>query len=88
MATQTVKVAISLPREEFEALEQVRKRLGISRSALISRALRSWLEDQGEEEPIRRYLEGYRREPETAEEIAEAAPLALQALGADEWEEE
>ncbi len=80
MAARTVKVAISLPKEEFDAVERLRQELGLSRSALIARALRAWLEERSEEQQIRRYLEGYRRNPESEKEIAEAASLALHIL--------
>jgi len=80
VAARTVKVAISLPKEEFDAVERLRQELGLSRSALIARALRAWLEERSEEQQIRRYLEGYRRNPESEKEIAEAASLALHIL--------
>lgn len=86
MGTKTVKVAVSLPKAEFHALEQLRKQLGASRSALIARAIRCWLETQKEEEEIRHYIEGYQRYPETTEETSEVARLAQEVLGSEEWE--
>ena len=71
MSTKAVKVAISLPKEDFKLLEAIRKRIGISRSALIDRAIRSWLAKQEEKEMVRQYIEGYKRHPETPEEIKE-----------------
>ena len=73
MASKTVKIAISLPQREFQALEQLRKRLGRARSALIAEAVRAWLDENGTEEKIRRYLKSYRLQPESAEEIKESA---------------
>lgn len=86
MGTRTVKVAVSLPQAEFHALEQLRKQLGASRSALITQAICYWLEAQREEEEIRRYIEGYQRYPETTEETSEAARLAQEVLQSEEWE--
>ena len=90
MAVRTVKVAISLPKEEFDAVERLRQELGLSRSALIARALRAWLKERSETQQVRRYLEGYRRNPESEKEIAEAASLALHTLETQEreWDEE
>ena len=90
MAARTVKVAISLPKEEFDAVERLRRELGLSRSALIARALRAWLKERSETQQVRRYLEGYRRNPESEKEIAEAASLALHTLETQEreWDEE
>ncbi|MFQ5794982.1 MAG: ribbon-helix-helix protein, CopG family [Candidatus Bipolaricaulia bacterium] len=87
MASQTVKVAVSLPKEEFQAVEQLRKQLEISRSALITEAIRYWLNAKQKEEEIRHYIEGYQRYPETAEEISEVATIAQKTLMAEEWEE-
>ncbi len=41
-----VKTAISVPDEVFEQAERFAKRLGISRSELVTRALRRFLEDE------------------------------------------
>jgi hypothetical protein len=41
---KSVKFAISIPQEEFEALEDSRVRSGQTRSAFILRAVRAWLQ--------------------------------------------
>nr|BAL56657.1 ribbon-helix-helix protein, copG family protein [uncultured Acetothermia bacterium]BAL59326.1 ribbon-helix-helix protein, copG family protein [Candidatus Acetothermum autotrophicum] len=87
MPAQTVKVAISLPKEEFRALEKRRRQLKQSRSAVIAKAIRHWLKAQQEAEDVQRYVEGYQKYPETEEEMAEAAALARMALADVEWEE-
>lgn len=87
MPAQTVKVAISLPKEEFRALEKRRRQLKQSRSAVIAKAIRHWLKAQQEAEDVQRYVEGYQKYPETEEEMAEAATLARMALADVEWEE-
>ena len=86
MPTNAVKIAISLPKKDFKLLEAVRKKIGISRSALIDKALRSWLAKKEEEEMVRQYIEGYRRYPETPEEIKEHEALAKAAF--EGWDEE
>nr|BAL56858.1 ribbon-helix-helix protein, copG family protein [uncultured Acetothermia bacterium] len=87
MPAQTVKVAISLPKEEFRALEKRSRQLKQSRSAVIAKAIRHWLKAQQEAEDVQRYVEGYQKYPETEEEMAEAAALARMALADVEWEE-
>jgi metal-responsive CopG/Arc/MetJ family transcriptional regulator len=71
----TVKVAVSLPKEEFRAVEKARKKLGRSRSSLVAEAIRTWLEEQKNQEEVHRYIAGYKRHPETAEELMEAAAI-------------
>lgn len=87
MAAQTVKVAVSLPKEEFRAIERLRRQLKKSRSALVAEAIRYWLKAQREAEEVRRYIEGYQKYPEAEEEIQEAAAMARMALASEEWKE-
>jgi|GEM_PF-680732 len=81
-----VKIAVSLPKEQFEQIESLCRQLKLSRSALASQAIYQFLKACQEEEDIRRYIEGYRKHPETEKELAEAAALAQLVLVAEEWE--
>lgn len=87
MPTKTVKVAISLPLKEYRQVEKARKQLRISRSAVISEALKHWIAAGQKQERIRLYLEGYRRSPETVREVKLFELLAAEVLVAEEWEE-
>lgn len=80
----TIKVAVSLPKEEFQAVEKVRKKLGRSRSSLVAEAIHAWLEEQQNQEKVRRYIAGYMRHPETVKELTEATTIAEKALLAEE----
>lgn len=80
MATRTVKVAVSLPKEQFRQVEELRKELGISRSALIAQAIGQYFEARQKEEDIRRYIQAYLRYPETPEEYGGFEELAQRAL--------
>ena len=83
-----VKIAISLPREEADYVERVRKSLNTTRSAVIRDAIREKVRAETKAEKIRRYIEGYRRMPETEEEIAELQAMqqtALESLPREEW---
>jgi hypothetical protein len=61
----TVKVAVSLPKEQFRLAEKQRRALHVSRSAMVQEALAQWLKTLEEEEAVRRYIEGYQRHPES-----------------------
>ena len=65
----TLKIAISLPKEDFYKLEQIRKKLGLGRSTIIDKAIRFWLGYREQEKSIKRYQEGYRKKPESIQEI-------------------
>lgn len=85
MPTRTVKVAVSLPLEAYRQIEKARRRLRISRSAVVSEAIRRWIVTRREEEKVRAYVEGYRRVPETGQELKAFEPLVSEALASEEW---
>ena len=87
MPSKTVKVAVSLPEEEYRYVEKVRKQFRISRSAVITRALKSWIAATRHKERVGAYVEGYRRYPETEEELKMFDSLAGEVMAAEEWKE-
>ncbi len=87
MPVQTIKVAISLPKEEFRALEKRRRKLKQTRSAVVTEAIRYWLKAQEEAEDVRRYIEGYQKHPETKEEMVFCEKAGVEVLAETVWEE-
>lgn len=79
----TLKIAISLPKEDFYKVEQIRKKLGFGRSAIIDKAIRFWLGYREREGLIKRYQEGYRKKPEHIQEIE-----AFEKASAEAFKEE
>lgn len=79
----TLKIAISLPKEDFYNLEHIRKKLGFSRSTIIDKAIRFWLDYREKEESIKRYREGYKKKPESIQEIE-----AFEQASAEAFKEE
>lgn len=80
---KTAKIAISLPKEDLEKIEKVRKKLGLERSAVIDKAIRFWLESAETEEKAKRYETGYKNKPEDINEIE-----AMEIESAHAFEEE
>jgi metal-responsive CopG/Arc/MetJ family transcriptional regulator len=85
MAGKAVKVAITLPHQEFREVEVIRRRMKTSRSAVILRALESWLAARRELELDREYRQAYRRRPETKAEIEAQRALVSRMLASEEW---
>ncbi|MFH1262366.1 MAG: hypothetical protein V1495_02840 [Pseudomonadota bacterium] len=79
------KLAISLPYPLLARVETFRKRSGESRSGVIQRAIRVFLEGHARKTKIGRYLEGYRKMPETAGEIRAAEAAARYLLALEPW---
>ena len=85
MSTGTAKVAISIPREIFQAVEQARRELKIPRSVAIAQAVQAWLKRREEEKAIRQYIEGYRKHPEYKAEAKAWTRLAADSFHKDPW---
>ncbi|MCK6459619.1 MAG: hypothetical protein L6Q95_06950 [Planctomycetes bacterium] len=80
------KVAISLPARLHEDIQRERRESGLSRSAIIVRALEDMLARRRREPLIERYVEGYRRMPESAAEVEAARSAAAELLAQEPWE--
>lgn len=85
MSKTATKVAVSMPHALYRAVEQARKKNGKSRSAVVQDALRHWLNREQEAERVRQYVEGYKRMPETEEEIEWVDAVSRRALLTEEW---
>ena len=85
MAHGTAKVAISMPKEVFRSVEETRRRLKMDRSEAVVTALHAWLKGIEEREMIRRYVEGYKKHPESRVEAKVWTRLAAQAFHKDPW---
>jgi len=83
MSRGAAKIAVSLPDDLYRALEGARRRSGKSRSAAVQEAVREWLLREARGELVRDYEEGYRRDPESGEEIEAALATAVGLLSTD-----
>jgi len=84
MPRDTVKIAVSLPNDLFQAVESERKRAGKNRSAAVQEALREWLRSRSYAQLVREYEAGYAAMPEGPDEIEAAMRTALDLLAADD----
>jgi metal-responsive CopG/Arc/MetJ family transcriptional regulator len=80
-----VKVATSIPADQFTALEAVRQHLGLSRSAAVQEALRLWLAAQESGEAAARYVKGYMAIPEDAGEGEAFVNAWADGMEAEDW---
>ena len=83
---KAVKFAVSMPEEEFEEMEEVRQKEGLSRSKLVFEAIRLWKESKRTEELIRAYEKGYKNVPESPQEIEAWEKVAIGTLSNEGWE--
>jgi metal-responsive CopG/Arc/MetJ family transcriptional regulator len=82
---RTVKIAISLPEELLHAVEGECRTRGETRSRLFRQAIERLLRQQHAQEAVKRYVEGYQKQPETDEEITLAHQLGTAVLTQEPW---
>ncbi len=85
--SRTVKIGISLPRELLDAADRECRSRGESRSEFFRHAVESALRAESERAAVERYIEGYRRYPETDAEAAEWSTMSQAALAEEPWDE-
>jgi hypothetical protein len=80
--SNSAKMAVSVPARTFAALESVRKKAGLGRSAAVARAIDAWVSEQRDPRgPDARYVEGYLRHPEDMATAAAIAEAGLASFG-------
>ena len=85
--SRTVKIGISLPRELLDAADRECRSRGESRSEFFRHAVESALRAESERVAVERYIEGYRRHPESEQEVAESTAISRSALSGEPWDE-
>ena len=81
----TVKVAVSLPKTQFQLAERQRRLLRVSRSAMVREAIGQWLKAFEEQKAIRQYIDGYRRHPQSLREIRIMERATTETLTHEAW---
>jgi metal-responsive CopG/Arc/MetJ family transcriptional regulator len=79
----SVKFTVSIPWKEYDEMEAVRKKAGVTRSAFILETLSAWKNARRRENAVRSYVAGYRETPEDPA-LAEALALAAAEILPDE----
>ncbi len=82
----TSRVTISVPSELLVALDRRLARGDESRSAVIRRLLEAAVLAAQEEEDVMRFVEGYRRDPQTEEEFGWHDPINHELAKDLRWE--
>lgn len=82
------KIAISLPDEVLQAVEQERLARGESRSAFFRRAVEQYLRRERERKWEEEYVRAYREHPETPEELAWVKATLGYAFADSPWDDE
>ena len=85
MSQNRVKVALSFPSSLFHKVENLRRKEGRSRSAIVTEALSAWIERRKIKEEVKRYEKAYLDCPEPLEEVKAFESAATMILSQEEW---
>ncbi len=81
-------IQVPMDEELLRAVTGKAKALRQTRAALIRKACQEFLHRLEEDELEQRYVEGYRRKPETPAWGEVGAKMAAEVLGRENWDEE
>src|SRR5882724_9594416 len=80
-----VKTAITVPGEDYQRVEQIRKRHGISRSEVFALALKELFKSFKRKDLEERYVKGYLKRPEKTVELGAWIKKSLRSVEPEEW---
>jgi metal-responsive CopG/Arc/MetJ family transcriptional regulator len=83
---RTVRMATSLPAGLLEMPEHERRVRVESRGEFLCHALEAYLREKRQREKIARYIQGYREQPESEEEVTAAELQSVWAFSWEPWE--
>jgi len=81
----SVKFTVSIPWKEYDEMEAVRKKAGVTRSAFILETLSEWKDARRRENAVKSYVAGYRGTPEDPALAEALAQAAAEILPAEDW---
>ena len=81
------RVTIRLSDDLLAAVERERRARHQTRSAFIRATVEQALRTKQEQSAVERYVAGYRRQPETADEVLAMHRIAVAVLARDPWED-
>lgn len=82
---ETERIAISLSKALLREIEELRRETRETRSGIIRRAVERMLEEREKAQGLAAYVEGYRRQPETQDEVDAAEAAATELLAREPW---
>ena len=82
---KVVKFAVSFPEEDFKKLEALRCQGELTRSKAILQAVKLWEESRNMEKLVKKYQEGYRKNPENMDEKIAWEKASFTVLSQEEW---
>lgn len=75
-----LKLTVTIPHDEYERIEEEKKKKGISRSALVQEIIEYFFVKKDEQFKIKKYIDGYKRIPEKINYIAQLEQIQFETI--------
>jgi len=75
-----LRLTVTIPHDEYERIEEEKKKKGISRSALVQEIIKFFFVKEDEQFKIKKYIDGYKRIPEKTNFIAQLEQVQFETL--------
>lgn len=75
-----IRLTVTIPHEEYERIEEEKKKKGISRSAVVEEMVKLFFTKEDEKLKIKKYIEGYKRIPEKTNYTAQLEQVQFEIL--------
>jgi len=75
-----VRLTVTIPKEEYKRIEQEKVKMGISRSELVHKMIKSFFIKEDLQCKIKKYVEGYKKVPEKANYVAKLEQVQFETL--------
>lgn len=75
-----LRLTVTIPHEDYERIEEEKKKKGISRSALVQEIVKFFFAKEDEQFKINKYIDGYKRIPEKTNYVAQLEQVQFEVL--------
>ena len=75
-----LKLTVTITHEEYERIEEEKKKKGLSRSAFVQEIIKFFFAKEDEQFKIKKYIDGYKRVPEKTNYIAQLEQVQFETL--------
>ncbi len=75
-----LKLTVTISHEEYERIEEEKKKKGLSRSAFVQEIIKFFFAKEDEQFKIKKYIDGYKRIPEETNYIAQLEQVQFETL--------
>ena len=75
-----LKLTVTITHEEYERIEEEKKKKGLSRSAFVQEIIKFFFAKEDEQFKIKKYIDGYKRVPEKTNYITQLEQVQFETL--------